>query len=104
MCSPERKYIVVCNKHELLQDVFLFWGTLTDDSEERCESGYTNDVDRCERYTLEEIKKSRASFPVANTKSGGNNSYGGLLTSRDNIIVDRDWFLNQYPKLSVVRK
>jgi len=102
--SEDRKYIIVCNKHELVPDLFVFWGTLTGDNKERCESGYTNDVDRCERYTLEEIQTSRPSFKVAKKSKTNERFGGGPLYTEQNIIVDRDWFIKNHLKLNVVAK
>jgi len=33
----------------------MFWGTQTEDDEERSFGGYTIDVDDCEKYTKQEI-------------------------------------------------
>lgn len=54
--SPERQYVIVCNKHSgNWAGCVLFWGSLTEDHEKRSFGGYTTGVDRCERYTMDEI-------------------------------------------------
>ena len=56
----ERKYVIVCNEHKSWPScALLFWGHLTEDDEERSFGGYTSRLDRCERYTRDEIKKWR---------------------------------------------
>ena len=50
----ERKYIAISIKHSTKDDI-QYWGNLTNDSEERCFSGYTSFLDKCEKYTLEEF-------------------------------------------------
>lgn len=50
----ERKYIAISIKHSTKDDI-QYWGNLTTDSEERCFSGYTSFLDKCEKYTLEEF-------------------------------------------------
>ena len=59
-----REYVIVSNKHSLLNGCLLFWGHLTKDNETRSFSGYTNDINSCERYTLEEIDKEHYHFPL----------------------------------------
>ncbi len=54
--KPERKYVIVSNKHSGgWGGCMLFWGSLTEDNEKRSFGGYTQGIDRCERYTLDEI-------------------------------------------------
>lgn len=63
--SPERKYVIVCNKHSGgWGGCMLFWGELTRDDEKRSFGGYTQGIDRCERYTLEETKGFSPAFAV----------------------------------------
>ncbi len=40
----------------------LFWGRLTANDEPRSFGGYTQDIDKCERYAYDEI--SRKTFPL----------------------------------------
>lgn len=62
----QRDYVIVCNEHRgYIPGVLLFWGGFTEDgAEKRSFGGYTSDLDRCERYTLEEVKHSGYHFPV----------------------------------------
>lgn len=54
----KREYVVVCMRHKgIIKDALLFWGTKTNDEEERSLSGYTVDIEKCERFTLEEVQK-----------------------------------------------
>jgi len=56
----ERNYVIVCNEHKsLFPGTLLFWGELTPDDLERSYSGYTCQVDKCERYTRDELGKWR---------------------------------------------
>ncbi|QAT48567.1 hypothetical protein EQM14_01540 [Caproiciproducens sp. NJN-50] len=56
----ERNYVIVCNEHKpLLPETLLFWGFHTEDSEERNFGGYTIQIDKCERYTREELESWR---------------------------------------------
>lgn len=51
-----RDYVIVCNEHSgYIPGVLLFWGEY---------SGYTSDLDKCEKYTLEEVKRNGYHFPV----------------------------------------
>lgn len=70
----EREYVIACNEHnEFCIGAMLFWGEHTpDNAERRSFGGYTSDLDRCERYTLEEIQRSGHNFPV----------YDGHMTNR----------------------
>lgn len=62
----DREYVVVCNEHSgYYPGALLFWGEYTqDDAEKRSFGGYTSDLDKCEKYTLEEIQKSGFKFPI----------------------------------------
>lgn len=63
--DPERKYVIVSNKHSGgWGGCMLFWGQLTEDNEKRSFGGYTQGVDRCERYTLEETRGFSPHFAV----------------------------------------
>ena len=56
----DRNYVIVCNEHKpLFPGALLFWGTLTPDNAERSYSGYTCQIDKCERYTREELESWR---------------------------------------------
>lgn len=61
-----REYVIVCNEHSgYYPGCLLFWGELTpDEAEERSFGGYTSDIDKCEKYNIEEIRKSGYKFPV----------------------------------------
>lgn len=62
----EREYVIVCNEYSgYYPGCLLFWGELTsDEAQKRSFGGYTSDVDKCEKYTIEEIRKSGYKFPV----------------------------------------
>ncbi|MCR1941262.1 hypothetical protein [[Clostridium] symbiosum] len=77
----QRDYVIVCNEHSgYYPGVLLFWGELTEDNaEKRSYGGYTSDLDKCEKYTLEEVKRSRYHFPV----------YDGRMT-RESFKRNRD--------------
>lgn len=53
-----RDYVIVSIEHsgEAKECELAFWGSKTKDYEERSFSGYTFDLDGCERYTKEEIQ------------------------------------------------
>ncbi len=54
--SPEREYVLLSVKWS--KDGYLvFWGTQTKDEEKRSYSGYTMDLDTCEKYTYDEAVK-----------------------------------------------
>lgn len=56
----EREYVIVCLRHKgLLRDALLFWGEHTEDNEKRSFGGYTIDVTKCEKYTLEEVQERK---------------------------------------------
>jgi hypothetical protein len=56
--SPKRNYVLVTTRHAYIQGAILFWGTLSpDDAPERSFAGYTNNFDRCERYTRDECEE-----------------------------------------------
>lgn len=74
--NKDRKYVIASNKHR--QDDYLqFWGELTKDEEKRCFGGYPADIERCEKYTFEELKSkgyvnTRANscgFPIFSDKT-----------------------------------
>ncbi len=61
--SKDRQYVIVCREHKaLLSPALLFWGSLTDDDAKRSYSGYTMDIDKCERYTRDELEKWRGNL------------------------------------------
>ena len=50
----------MCNEHKaMLKDTLLFWGSLTDDNAKRSFGGYTCQIDKCERYTRQELEEWR---------------------------------------------
>ena len=56
----DRNYVIVCNRHKgLLENCLLFWGAYTKDNQKRCFGGYTINLNKCERYTLEEAKNRK---------------------------------------------
>lgn len=52
--ATNREYVIVSFEHSGQSDL-VFWGSLTDDKEKRSFSGYTFDLNSCERYTQDEI-------------------------------------------------
>ncbi|MBD8013853.1 hypothetical protein [Planococcus wigleyi] len=58
--DPARKYVLLSVKWT--KNTLVFWGSLTDDNEKCSYGGYTDDIDSCERYTLEEIKNESSYF------------------------------------------
>lgn len=58
--SEDRQYVIVCRRHKVLPSPsLLFWGSLTDDDMERSYGGYTMYINKCERYTRNELEKWR---------------------------------------------
>lgn len=61
----KREYVIVCNEHSgYYPGALLFWGEYTADLEKRSFGGYTSDLDKCERYTLDEIRDNVYHFPI----------------------------------------
>ena len=61
--GPKRQFVIVSNKHSgNWGGCMLFWGQLTANNEKRSFGGYTHGIDRCERYTLEEIREFSPHF------------------------------------------
>lgn len=57
LLDMRRDYVVVCMRHKgLIRDALLFWGAKTEDDDCRSTSGYTVDIDRCERFTRMEVE------------------------------------------------
>lgn len=62
-----REYIIVCNEHKaMFPGCLLFWGHRTQDEETRSFGGYTSDINKCERYTAEELYNCGYKFPIYN--------------------------------------
>ena len=57
----KRKYVIVCNEHSA--GWLLFWGHRTQDHESRSFGGYTRNIDGCEIYSEDEVKKKGYHFP-----------------------------------------
>ena len=58
-----RNYVIVCNNHEgILKDALLFWGHYTKNTEQRSYGGYTQQFDKCEKYTKVEIESCGYDF------------------------------------------
>ncbi|WP_265575175.1 hypothetical protein [Clostridium botulinum] len=61
----ERNYVVVCNRYKGIGGSLLFWGNKTEDNAKRRSfGGYGSNFNECEKYTLQEIKKSGYNFPI----------------------------------------
>lgn len=68
----KRDYVLVSRKWS--KSTLVFWGTYTKDSKERSFGGYTNDINVCERYTLEEIISEGSHFRPFDIKTFWNRS------------------------------
>lgn len=58
-----REYVIVAQQYQK-GDILVFWGSQTKDSQERSFSGYTEDFNVCEKYSIEDIKKSGYGFKI----------------------------------------
>lgn len=56
-----REYVIVDTRY-MKENMLVFWGRYTKDSEKRSFGGYTKDLDKCERYTKEELENSVYNF------------------------------------------
>lgn len=75
-----RDYVIVCFRHKsFIKDALLYWGELTEDEDKRSFGGYTIDIEKCERYTYDEVKDS---FKVY-----GIDVQGGISKSIDDIAI-----------------
>ena len=64
-----RKYVVLNRPFRIRKlGMLSFWGKYTQDNQERSFSGYTVNVDECEKYTLKELRESRYNFPKFSKK------------------------------------
>lgn len=62
-----RDYVIVCNEHRgMFPGCLLFWGHYTGDNDKRSFGGYTSDIEKCERYSIEDIEKCDYNFPLYN--------------------------------------
>lgn len=85
--NPERKYVIACNEHPgIWSGCVLFWGSLTEDGEKRSFGGYTTGVDRCERYTLDDIVGFSPKFAIYSPGM----TYKEFIACRDIIIRPED--------------
>ena len=51
----DRRYVIVCNEHSgMFRGTLLFWGSRTEEGQERSFGGYTSDIDNCEIYSENE--------------------------------------------------
>ena len=57
-------YVIVCNRNKSTYGGLSFWGQKTEDKEKRSFGGYTGDINKCERYTLEEAMNNGYNFPL----------------------------------------
>lgn len=56
----KRDYVLLSRKYS--KSTLVFWGSYTRDDKPRSFGGYTNDINVCERYTLEEITSESSRF------------------------------------------
>ena len=60
----DRRYVIVCNEHSgMFRGTLLFWGSRTEEGQERSFGGYTSDIDNCEIYSENEVKEKGYYFP-----------------------------------------
>ena len=79
----EREYVIVSNRHKsMFPGCILFWGHHTEDDEKRSFGGYTSGLDKCERYSLEDIKNKGLEFPF--------NKMGDIVIKVDDLLAF-DW-------------
>lgn len=84
-----RDYVIVCNEHRaMFSGCLLFWGHKTKDEESRSFGGYTSDIDKCERYTKEELIEKGYKFPFYN----GENEVE--FRKMDDVYIKVDELLN----------
>jgi hypothetical protein len=61
----DRRYVIVCNEHSgMFRGTLLFWGSRTEEGQERSFGGYTSDIDNCEIYSENEVKEKGYYFPM----------------------------------------
>ena len=53
-----RDYVILSLEHST-SDYLIFWGRHTQDDEQRSFGGYTRDLNKCERYTRDELEQYR---------------------------------------------
>jgi|SRR6185312_1028182 len=58
--SKDRCYVLLSIKWTR-KGTLMFWGTISEDDNERSFGGYTDDINACERYTFEEARNERHS-------------------------------------------
>lgn len=61
--TKEREYVIARNPSNSKRSL-LFWGHKTGNGEQRSFGGYTDNLDGCEWYTLDEIESKNYHFPV----------------------------------------
>ena len=88
--NSNREYIIVCNRHEaMFPTCLLFWGCKTKDKElRRSFGGYTTNINKCERYSLEELQEENLKIPFYN----GENEYD--FKQMDDVIIKIEDLLN----------
>lgn len=81
----KRDYVIVCTRHKgVIRDALLFWGTKTADDEKRSFSGYTVDIEKCERYTYDEVVKK--DFEVIDSNQGGIPKDGDFAVKIEDLL------------------
>ena len=86
--NKDRKYMIVTKRHEgAVDNALLFWGHLTGDNDKRSFGTYTVDIEKCEKYTKEELKQYRkgdkASMPFFNETD----SHEYFIRCRDLLVT-----------------
>lgn len=95
----DREYVILSLRHTgIIKDALLFWGVYTQDKEERSFGGYTVDITKCEKYTLEEIQKEKIKIYGIDFKDQA------PKTIDDYAIKISDLFKLGYRKFTVITK
>lgn len=85
--DPDQKFVIVSNKHSgNWPGCLLFWGQLTSDGGRRSFGGYTTGIDKCERYSEDDIVSWGG--PIVFYHPGM--SYGKFLRYEDVAIEPKD--------------
>ena len=102
-----RNYVIVCNEHTNAKKAgeLLFWGFHTENDEERSFGGYTTDIDKCEKYTRQELEEWRGDnterIPFYDEIKG--NGLAGFFKCEDVMISQEDLYTLGFRKKSVMR-
>lgn len=82
--NEDRCYVLLSIKWTR-KGTLMFWGTISEDDNQRSFGGYTDDINTCERYTFEEARSERVSHYNYNDET---------LTELMNIDRDGTWIVH----------